>query len=144
MLGDDDPEGSGYPRESAGSEGLRPPPTPNSEAQGGKLRQRVPDDDSKPQRTGTRQARQTKEGCGQRESLKSQTDAHRLGDGRMHQQTGRGGAAKDWPRPEGTRGRAGGVIQEPGGPGGSDWLLVSEVGGAAGGWAAGKGAVPSP
>jgi hypothetical protein len=36
------------------------------------------------------------------------------------------------------------VILELGGPGGSDWLAVSEVGGAAGGWAAGKGAVPSP
>lgn len=57
---------------------------------------------------------------------------------------GPGGAAKDWPQLEGTRGRAGGVIQEFDGPGGSDWLAVSEVGGAAGGWVAGKGAVPSP
>lgn len=70
----------------------------------------------------------------------------RTGRGRMHRhrRPAKEGLRRTGYNQRGPRGRAGGVIQELGGPGGSDWLSGSEVGGAAGGWAAGKGAVPSP
>lgn len=127
MLGGD-PRGPGDPRESAGTERRRRPGIP-TERSGG---------------------RETEAESLQEVSAKSRTQTAARGRRERETvvQTGTGEPDRCGPtdrqRPGRAGGRAGGVMRERGGPGGADWLADAGVGGAAGGWAAGEPAGPSP